>query len=71
MKNHCKSSAKRETPRGSPGPAPNMGAWGPQTLPYDPRGQPAFARGRPGATEAKVPMLGANGANEVSSEPWN
>ena len=65
------TSAKWEIPRGSPGPAPNMGAWDSQTLPYDPRGQHASARGRPGATGAKIPMLGANGVNETLSEPWS
>ena len=65
------ASAKRETSRGTPGPAPNMGAWDSQTLPYDPRGQHAFARGMPEATGAKVPMPEANGVNEAPSEPWN
>ena len=66
-----RSSAKREISRGSPRPASNMGAWDSQILPYDPRGQHASARGRPGATGAKVPMLGANETNEAFSELWS
>ena len=65
------TSAKRETPPGTPGPAPNMGAWDSQTLPYDPRGQHASARGKPGATGAKVHGLGAPGAYEAPHRARN